>query len=473
MDCTTDCQAWAQTHFADADLGDARRTRRLVKLGAAFVAGRCSGGGGTITSVTPDVHQAKAAYRLLDNEQVTHKAVMAGHCRWVRQQMHTPGRYLLIEDSTTATFGGAGRAAHLGPIGESFTRGIWLHSALVVRSEAGDRGGQRQVLGFLGQMLWTRPTNRQRRRKSNGRGKESNHARQKRQERESRKWMSSLRAVEGPDLDTSWVYVADRESDIYEVLLECRQMRCRSVIRAAYPRALSAGAGDGEQTHRDLLTAARNGTVRGTVNLELPKQRRTAKLRIGSATLMLRGPPRPGGRLADLRLNVVSVQEIDAPTGVKPLDWVLLTDLPVQTLEQCLEVIEIYRQRWLVEEYHKALKTGLKLEDSQLSDARRLGALTAVLSIVAVFLLQHKLAARIDPQQRLCQAEVEENLLTVLSKLHPPKSPPTVGWLWTSIAKLGGFQGRRSDGHPGWLTLWRGWQTLMILSRGYELANTS
>jgi hypothetical protein len=240
------------------------------------------------------------------------------------------------------------------------------------------------------------------------------------------------------------------------------------VIRAAYPRALS-----GEGEHRDLLTAAANGSVRGTVGLELPKEKRTATLEIRSAKLVLRGPPRPGGRLEDLSLNVVSVREIDAPAGVKPLNWVLLTDLPIDTLEQCQEVIDIYRQRWLVEEYHKALKTGLKLEDSQLSDARRLGAMTAVLSIVSVFLLQCKLAARIDPQLPLGKHEVEENLLAVLRKLHPPKGPPTVGWLWVSIAKLGGFLGRRSDGHPGWLTLWRGWQTLMILLRGYELANTS
>jgi hypothetical protein len=460
----TDCQAWARTHFSDANLGDARRSKRLVKLGAAFLSGQCSGGGATIGSVIPDVHQAKAAYRLLDNEQVTHSAVMAGHCRQVRQQMQRPGRYLLIEDSTTAAFAGVGRASSLGPIGESWTRGIWLHSALVVRS---DQGHERELLGFLGQMLWTRPKNRQRR-QSKGRGKESNHARQKRKERESRKWMASLRAVEGPGPGESWIYVADRESDIYEVLLECGQLRCHHVIRAAYPRALS-----GEGEHRDLLTAAANGSVRGTVRLELPKEKRTAKLEIRSAKLVLRGPPRPGGRLEDLSLNVVGVREIDAPAGVKPLNWVLLTDLPIDTLEQCQEVIDIYRQRWLVEEYHKALKTGLKLEHSQLSDARRLGALTAVLSIVSVFLLQCKLAARIDPQLPLGKHEVDENLLAVLRKLHPPKGPPTVGWLWVSIAKLGGFLARRSDGHPGWLTLWRGWQTLMILVRGYELANTS
>ena len=122
-----------------------------------------------------------------------------------------------------------------------------------------------------------------------------------------------------------------------------------------------------------------------------------------------------------------------------------------------------------MEELHKALKSGLKVEDSQLSCARRLGALIGILSVVAVFLLQHKQAARNDPQLPLDEQEIDPSMLAVLRKIDPPRGPATRRWFWIGIAKLGGYHDRAST-NPGWMTIWRGWQTLMILIRGYDLA---
>lgn len=459
-----DCEAWAERNFGDSRLGDKRRTRRLVDVAAAFAAGGAGDGGGTITSVIGPTHQAKAAYRLLDRPEVTHDAVLAGHCAVVREAMNEPGEYILIEDSSTVDFHGLEAATGLGPIGESYTRGLWMHSALVVRTD--QAGQQEEVLGFLGQQLWARPLERPvKRRKSNGRGKESNHARQSREDRESRKWLAILKAVAGPKPGQSWVYVADRESDIYEVFLACQELGCHYVIRACYARALA-----GEWEGVDLFTVVKHGHLHGVVKLELPREGRTAKLEVRSTTLELRGPSRPGGRLANTTVNVVHVQEIDPPEGEDALTWTLLTDLPVETLEQCQRVIRIYRRRWLIEEFHKALKTGMKLERSQLSDARRLGALTGILSIVASSLLEAKLAGRTQADEPLRAKEADPTIQAVLTRLFPPNGPATRRWLWVSIAKLGGFLGRKGDGHPGWLTLWRGWQKLMILVDGYEIA---
>jgi hypothetical protein len=128
---------------------------------------------------------------------------------------------------------------------------------------------------------------------------------------------------------------------------------------------------------------------------------------------------------------------------------------------------------WYIEELHKALKTGLKVEASQLSTARRLEALIGILSVVAVFLLEHKLAARTQPEAPLESNQADATLVKVLKKVDPPRGRPTRRWFWLAIAKLGGFQARPSDGDPGWLTLWRGWQSLMLLARGYELADSS
>jgi hypothetical protein len=278
--------------------------------------------------------------------------------------------------------------------------------------------------------------------------------------------MASLEAAGGPPEATTWTYVADRESDIFELFQSAWCHGWSYVIRARHPRAL-AGAWAGT----DLFAAAAQGTLRGRVDLELPQEHRTAHLEIRSSTLELCGPKRPGGRLENHTLNVVWVRERHAPKGRVRLCWVLLTDLPVDTLAQALRVIRIYQGRWLIEEWHKALKTGLKVEHSQLSDARRLAVLIGILSVVAVFLVRQKLLARAAPDAPW--DDLDPALLAVLRQTSPPRGPPTRRWFWITLAKLGGFLARTGDGDPGWLTLWRGWQTLMLLVRGYELANTS
>lgn len=459
-------QRFAEEHFGQADLKDKRRTRRLVKVAAALAAGGGGDNGGTITSVIRDPAQAKAAYRLLDRPQVTHETVIGGHARRVLEATETPGDYLIIEDTTTVAYPDPAGTRGMGPIGDYSTRGLWVHSTLVVKLDWANQ--QRQLLGLLGQRTWTRPVERPAGRgRSNGRGKESGHARQSRPDRESKRWMASLEQAGGPMTGTTWTYVADRESDIYELFQSSWANGWNYVIRAAHRRAL-AGAWAGE----DLFAAAARGKVQGSIEVELPREGRTATLEVRSSVLELRGPVRPGGRLENHDLNVLWAQETNPPQGKQAVHWVLLTDLPLETLDECRKVLAIYACRWMIEEWHKALKTGLKVEASQLSDVRRLGVLVGILSIVAVFLMEQKLWARRDPQRPLSNDEVDPAMLAVLKKVHPPQGPPTARWFSVSIARLGGFLARKGDGDPGWLTLWRGWQTLMLLVRGYELAGS-
>jgi len=278
------------------------------------------------------------------------------------------------------------------------------------------------------------------------------------------RWGESLSRLPGRSGLVQYIYVADRESDVFEVFQNCQAQGVSQVIRASQPRALV-----GEFEGVDVFSTVALAKVLGTVGVEISRENRLAQIEVRSSTVTLRGPARPGGRLKDLTLNVIQAREVNPPPGCKAVSWILLTDLPVETLEQCLRILNIYRHRWLIEEFHKAMKTGLKLEDSQLSDYRRLGALSAVISVAAVFLLQVKWTARIQGQRPLSAAEKQTPMVRILQKLHPPKSTPTQRWLWSSIAKLGGFMGRKGDGDPGWLVLWRGWQTLRLLLQGYEL----
>jgi Transposase DDE domain/Transposase DNA-binding len=455
--------------FGSASLGDSRRSKRLVRVARSFFSGACCGGGGTITSVIPAIHQAKAAYRLLGNASVTHQAVIQPHCQYVRSMLDEPGVTLLIEDSTAIAYPGLKQSTGLGPIGEGFTRGFWLHSTLAARWEPSPDAQGRDLcwpIGLLHQHAWARPPAKKKKRKSNGRGKESNSDRQKRKNRESVRWAAALADLPARShADSSLIYVADRESDIYEVFQKCQAAGVSFIIRAAYARALAE-----DELGIDLMSAAGKGPVRGYLDLDLPQHNRTAKMEVRGTKLELRGPARPGGRPENITLGVVHVREIDPPAGVEALEWTLLTDQPIDTLKDCEHVVRIYRCRWMIEELHKGMKTGLGLELSQFSDYRRLSALGGIVSVVAVHLLQMKWSGRIDGEQPLEEEQNHEPMVKLLEKIHPPSGTKTRRWLWTSIARLGGYQARNSDGPPGWLTLWRGWQTLQTLLRGYQLA---
>ena len=424
--------------------------------------GSCCDGGGTLTSVIADPHQAKAAYRLFDCPTVTHDAVLAGHVEWVERQLAEPGTYLLIEDTTTAAFHSRTQASGLGPIGESFTLGFWLHNTLAVRLD--EAANHCQVLGLHAQKIWARPPTVRLRKTQGRKNKESTYARQGRADRESMRWGEALSRLPGRSALARHIYVADRESDVFEVFQNCQARGVSQVIRASQPRALV-----GEFEGVDVFSTVALARVLGTVGVEISRENRVAQIEVRSSTVTLRGPARPGGRLKDLTLNVVQAREVNPPAGCRAVSWILLTDLPVEILEQCLRILNIYRHRWLIEEFHKAMKTGLKLEDSQLSDYRRLGALSAVISVAAVFLLQVKWTARTGRDTPLNTEEKQTPMVKILQKLHPSKGKPTRRWLWRSIAKLGGFMGRKGDGDPGWLVLWRGWQTLRHLLHGYEL----
>ena len=280
--------------------------------------------------------------------------------------------------------------------------------------------------------------------------------------------------------------LADREADIYELLEQCRQTDWRLIVRANQPRALLDQDGS-------LFDAVSNSAALGQFQLQLRSrparvrrakragQRRrvdrpahgvrTAVIEVRSCTVRIRGPQRPGQRLAGMSINVVHAREVNPPAGADPIHWVLLTDWPVATMAQAMRVIKAYAQRWLIEEYHKALKTGTGIERSQLTTARRLGSLLAILAVVAVRLVSLKLLARTKPDSPAAQLELGPEVLAILQAKY---GQPAEGWTCSialrDIARLGGYLARKGDGPPGWITLWRGWNKLATLLEGCELA---
>jgi hypothetical protein len=387
-----------------------------------------------------------------------HATVVEAHCRQTRQECNAPGRYLLIEDTSDLNYSHHPGCEGLGWTGNEQERGFLLHSTLAFRWSHSD-GGRAQVLGLLAQRLWARHG-------SPHGERNKKRARQKR-ERESQRWGAFLQEG-GPAAGAEWVWVADREADIAECILECREQRCSFVIRAAWPRSL-----EGEE--RSLLEAAEQAPLRGRFEIALRarpgRKGRTAQVEVRSQAVTIRGPRRPGGRLPDFQVWVVCVHETHPPAGEQPLHWVLLTDLNCESFEACREVVRWYESRWLIEEYHKALKTGTQVQDSQLRTAAALEGLIGILALVAVRLLALKQEARFEPHKPLPREALGPEALQVLEA---KQGRPPEGWTYRStlvaIARLGGFQGRKRDGDPGWRTLWRGWQHLSVLVEGYLLA---
>jgi hypothetical protein len=221
----------------------------------------------------------------------------------------------------------------------------------------------------------------------------------------------------------------------------------------------------------------------GTYELELrarPQQAaRTAEIEVLSGTIRMPAPHHKSPWIKSLdpepiEMNVVHVREVNAPPDVEPIEWVLYTSLPAATFEQAWRITEFYEARWLVEEYHKALKSGCRVKDRQLQTAARLEAMVGLMSVVAVKLLQLKTLAKQDPDRpaRTVVPQLWLMMLKAARRRLRRVHDLTVSEFYREVAKLGGFLGRKSDGEPGWITIWRGWEKLATLVRGAELANS-
>lgn len=448
---------WAQDEFGVAQLGDARRNRRLVKIAEQLAASP----GGTLPQAITGWAELKAAYRFFGQGGVSFHRILAPHLERTRQACRQAGEYLLIEDTTVLDYTRRRATRGLGVVGDGEGRGFALHSALAVRVEAwtlAQRPEGTLVGLFEQQCRRPRPAP-----EGEKKGQRLNRP------RKSQVWAAGIKSAGRPSAGCRWIYVADRESDIYETLGTCREHGVDFVIRACQDRRLAAGAGH-------LWPALDQARVLGRRALEVRARggqpARVAVVEIRGTRVTLAGPWRPGGCLAPMAdLGVVEVREMAPPAGVsEPLHWRLLTTLACDTHAEAQRVVGCYERRWWIEEYHKALKSGAGVEASQLEHADRLESLIAILAVVAVRLLSAKLLARSRPDTHEAAAQFGAAMLGVLEK---KLGPPAGGWtnrnLMRSIARIGGFIGRKGDGEPGWQTIWRGWDRLFLMCVGANL----
>src|SRR5579884_3611477 len=456
---------WARQQFGSAELGDKRRTERAVKLAEAVA----SAAGASLPALCGQWKDTKAAYRFLDKDEVTFQSLSQPHRRLTLSSARDCAVVLHISDTTTLSF--AYRAAQdLGPTGSGGSgRGMLLHSTLAV-DVSGGIDAVPEVLGLSAQQLWARDT-------------DSAPA------VESSKWATAINELGTPPQAVRWIHVGDCESDCWEAIEACRSNQMGFALRACQDRQVIEGHAKvgqdlpaGQQTTLSKLLAEQPalGNKQLWVRGRKDREARWAKLAVSATPIALlapknwsdkehrKGVPRP----QPIACWAVRVYELNPPSGEDAIEWVILTDEPVTDLETALKVVFWYSCRWLIEEYHKCLKTGCRAEDRQLETADRLGALLGILSVTAVRLLQLKHQARCNPQRPAKEVVPREYVQVLAAHRKMKSSNLSVREFWRAVAQMGGFLARKSDGDPGWLTLWRGWQKLDLLVEGARLADT-
>ncbi len=441
-------------HFGAAQLGDRRRTKRLVRVADRLAAHP----GGSLPEKRHAPADLRALYRLLNHPRTTHAAVLATHYEQTRRRMAPCAAVvLLIHDTTELNLSGK-RSLHpeLGQLScGGAARGYLCHNSLALTA-----GGE--PLGLANQILQAR----RRRPKNEPRAKG-----RRRRHRESRLGQRGRQALGRRPADQTWVDVCDRGGDAFEFLDDEQQTGGLYRVRSRSDRCGWVGHGpDGAavKLHGHLRALAARG-VRPLAVLPSPKQPgRQTTVAVAWAELRLRPPP-PGEARGQhgqepLRVWALRVWEVSPPAGSEPLEWLLLTNRPVVALAAAWQRVDWYQWRWPVaEEFHKAQKTGGQVEGPQFTTTQALRPTIGVLSVVAWRLLRLRWLSRQEPTAAAPAVQhVPRAWVVWLSRwrLGREEAGWTVREFFLAMARLGGHQNRKRDGPPGWQVLWKGWTKL-------------
>jgi len=453
-----------EDEFDGADLGDARRTRRLQQIAQQCAASPA----GSFPKAARTAAALEGTYRFLNNPAVNAQGVLEPHHECTRaraEQVKSP--VLVVHDTTVCTFGGESARQGLGPIlSKTGAHGLFAHVALAVLP-----GEARLPLGIAALSTFVRGSER--------RGKRSTRALRADPHNESRRWaeLVDLSADHLGD-EVSCIHVMDREADGFPLFEELASKGHRFVIRAACDRALTERL-EGTQGHRRISHAMKAAEVVLTREVPIGKRRksasaqarrihparehRVAKLEVRAEVLELNDVASRGKR--QIRLGIVDVCETDVPEGLSAVHWTLVTNEPIDTPEQVAHVIDAYRSRWTIEELFRALKSGCSFERRQLESRHALEVALAIFLPIAWRLLLMRSLSRSESTEPATLALTTSQVAILALRLRRPNEVPTITEAVAAIAQLGGHLKR--NGPPGWTVLGRGFDDLLLLELGW------
>jgi Transposase Tn5 dimerisation domain/Transposase DNA-binding len=449
---------WVYEEMRRLELGDKRLEARTIKI----IHDLSQKPTASIPEFCEDGAAVKGVYGYCRNKGVAQAAIVEAQRQAtlgrIRQGEYQ--RVLSVQDTTEYNYSHHPATQGLGPLDNAKVQGFFAHSSLAVTTEG-------LPLGLLGQEVWVRQASPQPSAKD-----------RPIEAKESYKWLKGLhQSSRDLPAEVQLIQVSDQESDIYEYLVEPRPANVELLVRSYQTRE----AMDDSQSLRSRL---RTSPVRGKVEVEVTKTptqpARLATCQVYYEQVKLRPPrPRPGlpPDLKPVRLSAVLIREMNPPDGLEGLEWLLLTTLAVLTFEQACEIIRYYTLRWLVERFHFVLKSGCALEDRQFLTADRLQRFLALANVVAWRLLWLTYLGRGQPDLP-CTAVLAADEWRALYAYHHktallPDQPPSLQQAILWLARLGGFLGRKSDGHPGVKVLWRGWLRLADIVQTWLIFNST
>ena len=434
--------SWAAEEFKDIDLGDQRLNKRTVLLAERMAASPLA----SIPQACGGWAETQAAYRFLAQDDIDWEAILAPHWQSAEIRMRTHRVVLCLQDTTELDFNGQ-RIAGLGPLSYEAQRGMYVHPTYAVSPE-------REPLGVLDAWMWAREP-------KDAQGKREGLL-------ESTRWTEGyLRIAElaGRLPGTRLVYVADREADIVALMAQARDLEHPAdwLIRSQHNRALPEGG--------KLWASVTAGEALGGIRFTMPS-RQGQKAREVRQRVWAKRTSIADGQGGQVEVTYLVAREEGAPTGVKPVEWRLLTNRRIETFEAATELIDWYRARWEIELFFHVLKNGCRVEALQLSTVERLERALALFMVVAWRIARLMRLGRTCPDldAALLFERDEWQAAYILNRKKVPNSPPKLNEVVRLIAMLGGFLARKGDGEPGVKTIWLGLQRVVDFAAGIRFA---
>lgn len=469
--------AWVIEELETLDLQDKRLNIRLGEVLSQLAAQPTA----SIPAACGGRAEMVGAYRLFNNEKTSFEKILAPHADATRKRMAAQSVVVLAQDTTELDLTRPQSYVQgAGPLDGKTRRGAFLHPLHAFTPDG-------TPLGTLWAHTWVRSEETVRSSISR-----SERAKTPIEEKESFRWIETLRQaqIEAQQCPSTHVIcVADSEADIYEFLVEAMQEPRQSdwIVRACQDRALMAETSDADAAPylRDTLlnqpilftntiqVRGRKPLVKAdTRGRRQPRESRAAEVAVRAAQVMLRPPRRPDRKLPAVSVNVVLVREINPPPGDEAIEWILVTSLPVDTIEQVTQVIQYYSMRWMIEVFFRVLKSGCRIESRRFEDIDRLMTCLAVYLIVAWRTLYVCRLGRSCPDVS-CEVVFEpaewKSVWKVVHRKEPPSEPPSLGVMVRLVAQLGGYVNRKRSDHPGPQTIWIGLQRMHDFALAWEL----
>ena len=441
---------WIKNQFKGVDILDLRLVNRLEKISCHMMAKPNL----SIPKQNPKLKDLKSAYRFYDSNKVDFLKLIKPHINQTKKKVAKMKQILAIQDTCFISYSHHASVQGLSPIGgEVSGKGIILHTSLAVNPNQ----NYPEVLGLLDQYIHHRIKKVD---------KNETHLEKQKRWRESKKWEEASQRSFIKNSKAQIIEVMDREGDVFDIMQKCLSLNHDFLIRAKNDRILD------NISNNKLFKFIKTIKPSGFVKLDIRKRHkqipRKALLDVSFSNVKILGPK--NRKNEDIACNVVYIIEKNPPKNQEPLEWILLTSVIINSFKDACQIIKWYKCRWIIEEYHKAIKSGCKVEEKQLKTSERLEHFLGIANIVALRIMKLRDYARNTP---LISAKevIEPFKVEILIRYNDIKKEDiTIYEYYREVAKIGGFLGRKSDGEPGWQTLWAGETELSMLVIGAKIA---